>query len=185
MPAPFAETDRLILRTLEESDLPRLVKLLDVWEIVRWLAVVPYPYTMRDAEDFYMDIRESYADGRPQFFTTALKNDNELIGGVGLHTPRNADHAEGEVEIGYWLGMDYWGQGLMTEAARAVAAIGFSWPSTKALVATTDPQNRASQRVLAKLGLRDLGLAARTYPTLRGGDTVIKWMLSRGEWETG
>ncbi len=182
MSAVFAETGRLLLRSLEKSDLPRLVKLLDVWEVVRWLPVVPYPYTLRDAEDFFEEIADSYAQKKPQFFTMAFKHDKALIGGVGLHAPRNPDHAEGDVEIGYWLGRPFWGQGLMTEAVRSVAAIGFSWPSTDALVSTTIPGNGASNRVLSKLGLRNMGLARRNYATLRGEDELLKWRLTRNEW---
>lgn len=183
MPKVFAETERLVLRSLEESDLPRLAKLLDVWEVVRWLVVVPYPYTRQDAQDFYAEINDPHVEEMEQFFALSLKNDDKLIGGVGLHPPRAIDHDDGDLEIGYWLGVAYWGRGLITEAAKRVMEIGFSWPSTKALVSTTDPKNRASRRVLSKLGLRDLGLVPRTYPTLRGGDEVVKWRLTREEWK--
>jgi len=183
LPKVLAETERLVLRSLKESDLPRLAKLLDVWEVVRWLVVVPYPYTLHDARDFFAEINECHGEGKEQFFALSFKDDDRLIGGVGLHPPRAIDHDDGDVEIGYWLGLDYWGRGLITEAAKRVRDIGFSWPSTKALVSTTDPKNMASQRVLTKLGLRNLGLVERTYPTLRGGDEVVKWRLTREERE--
>lgn len=179
----FAETERLVLRSLEKSELPRLVKMLDVWAVVRWLAVVPYPYTMRFAEEFYEEMELSNASGEPQFYAMALKSDNLFIGGVGLHAPRSSGYAQGEIEIGYWLGHEFWGHGLMSEAAHAVAALGFSHKTTKALIATTAPNNKASQNVLSKLGLRNLGVAPRDYSALRGEDLVVKWRVTRKEWE--
>ncbi|MDR3424945.1 MAG: GNAT family N-acetyltransferase [Alphaproteobacteria bacterium] len=179
----FSQTDRLALRVLEKNELPRLVKLFDVWDVVRLLEVVPYPYTMKDAEEFYANIEPCYRAGEPQFYAMALKSDNLLIGGVGLHAPRGSDSAEGDVELGYWLGKDFWGQGLMTEAARVVLGIGFARSATRAIVATTAPNNRASQNVLAKIGLRNLGPAPRDYTALRGNDEVVKWQITREEYE--
>lgn len=179
----FAETERLVLRALERSELPRLVKLLDVWDVVRWLTVVPFPYTMRDAEVFYAEMEPTYRNGAPEFFTLALKSDNFLIGGVGLHAPRTPSPVEGESEIGYWLGQNFWGQGLMSEAARAVVEIGFARATTRAIGATTSPGNKASQAVLRKAGLRDLGIMPRPYAALRGSDEVVRWLVTREEYE--
>jgi len=123
LPAIYGDTDRLILRTLEKNDLPRLVELIGAWDVARWLAVLPYPYTMQNAEEFYSDMENAAACGDPEFYANATRADNLLIGGISLHhPPRGKNAAEGDVEIGYWLGEDYWGRGFMTEAARAVVA---------------------------------------------------------------
>ena len=179
----FARTDRLTLRALEESELPRLTELLGIWDIVRWLTVVPFPYTLRDAETFYADIKPSYEKGAPEFYALALQTDNLLIGGVGLHAPRTPNPLEGESEIGYWLGRDFWGQGLTSEAARAVVNAGFARKGVRAIGATTAPANHASKNVLRKIGLRDMGVMPRPYAALRGGGEVVKWLLTREEWE--
>ena len=183
MSTVYAETDRLFLRALEADELPRLVELIGDWEVVRWLGVVPYPYTMGNAESFYADVEAANARGEPEFYAMALKPNNLLIGGVGLHLPRSNDYAEGDMEIGYWLGKDFWGQGFMSEAARRVASLGFTRPKTRTIIATTEPDNKASQNVLRKTGLRDLGLAPLNYATLRGDKTVVKWSMTREEWE--
>ncbi len=158
------------------------MELLDVWEVARWLTVLPYPYTMRNAEDFYIDMSTAAATGTPQFYAVSLKPDNLLIGGIALHPPRWESAEDGELEIGYWLGKDYWGQGLMTEAARPVVKMAFDRLGTNALVATTALDNMASKNVLQKLGLRNMGTVPRDYSVLRGGDMMIKWMLTRAEW---
>jgi len=179
----FAETERLTLRALEESELPRLVELIGDWDVVRWLMTVPFPYTMRNAEEFYADMMLSYSDDAPEFYTMALKSDNLLIGGVGLHSPRTPNPLKGEIEIGYWLGKDFWGRGLMSEATRIVIDLGFARPSTQAIGAVTAPDNKASQNVLRKAGLRDLGIMPRAYDALRGGNEIRRWLLTRQEYE--
>jgi RimJ/RimL family protein N-acetyltransferase len=179
----FAETERLILRALRQDELPRLTKLIGVWDVARWLSVLPFPYKQTDAEEFYGEIEPFYASGEPQFFAMALKSDGLLIGGVGLHKPRISNPIEGEVEIGYWLGQDFWGKGLMSEATRSIVATGFKRATTKAIGATTSLENKASQKILQKIGLRNLGIFKRDYNTLRGGDQIIKWLLTREEYE--
>ncbi len=184
MPTIYAKTDRLVLRNIEKEELPRLVSLLNVWDIVKWLAVLPFPYTMQHAEEFYADMERADKKGEPQFFALARKSDNILIGGVGLHPPRGTSCIEGDVEIGYWLGLDFWGHGFMTEGTREVISIGFSRPSTRALIATTTVGNAASQNVLQKIGMRNLGIMLRDYSALRGDDKVVKWQMTRNEWES-
>jgi 8-oxo-dGTP diphosphatase len=179
----FAETERLRLRALRRDELPRQVALLGVWDIVRWLSTVPFPYTLRDAEEFFSDMAPSYSCGEPQLYAVALKADDLLIGCVGLHQPRGVAFEDGEVEIGYWLGQDYWGCGFMSEAASAVVDLGFARAETRAICANTTPNNLASQAVLRKLGLRSMGYFPRDYAALRGGDTIMKWVLSRREYE--
>ncbi|MDD3029930.1 MAG: GNAT family N-acetyltransferase [Alphaproteobacteria bacterium] len=179
----YAKTDRLVLRSLEENELPRFAKLLDVWDVVRWLTVVPYPYTLKDAESFYRDSVLNVDPQTPEVYIVAQPNDNLLIGAVGLHEPHSPHYAEGDLEIGYWLNPVFWGQGFMTEAARCALSLGFARASTDAIVATTEPNNKASQNVLQKIGLRAMGMVPRDYKTLRGSDTIVQWHLSRNEWE--
>lgn len=154
-----------------------------MWGVARWLSVLPYPYTLKDAEDFYNEMTAAALDGKPQFYAISLKSDQRLIGGVAVHPPRESDAASDAMEIGYWLGINYWGNGYMVEAASRVIALAFETPSTQALIATTAPANKASQKVLRRIGLKMMGLGPRNYTALRGPDSVLKWQLTRDEWE--
>ena len=58
-----------------------------------------------------------------------------------------------EIEIGYWLAPDYWGKGLATEAAQAVMRYGRDTLGLRQIVAVAQPENKASIRVLKKLGM--------------------------------
>lgn len=68
-------------------------------------------------------------------------------------------HRGPEIEIGYRLKVPYWGKGYATEAARAWLAHGFEELGLERIVAVTDPENVASQRVLEKIGMRREGFA--------------------------
>ena len=106
----YAQTARLILRPLLRADLPRVAELIGDWEVVRWLAVVPYPYSLQDAEAFYERVEAAARAGEPQYFSMQEKSGGP-IGAVGLHLSREAEPQPGELVLGYWLGKPYWNRG--------------------------------------------------------------------------
>jgi RimJ/RimL family protein N-acetyltransferase len=79
----FAQTPRLTLRALEIFDLPRVTELIGDWDVARWLVLVPYPYHLKDAEEFFEKQNTHYAVGKPQFFAIADRKSNCVLGGVG------------------------------------------------------------------------------------------------------
>jgi hypothetical protein len=175
----FAETQRLVLRALTKDDLPVMVELIGHWDVARWLAVVPHPYTMNDAEDYFVKMQAAYASGKPEYFCMIRKQDNQFMGSVGLHAPRLSIPDAQAVEIGYWLGKPYWNNGYMTEAVKAVVDLGFRRPEVDCIVSTTDPDNIPSQNLLRKLGFNYLGIFARTDDALRGGAEITSWRIGR------
>jgi len=74
--------------------------------------------------------------------------DGRALGGVGFHGPPSG----GVVEIGYDLADSVRGHGYATEAARAVCAYALEQPGVELVVAHTEPDNSASQRVVARVG---------------------------------
>lgn len=88
-----------------------------------------------------------------------------LIGDVGFHGPPDAD---GSLEIGYALAPDWRGRGYATEAVGRLCAWAEAQVGVRALTARTDPDNRASARVLARLGFVAVG-AADGYELWRRG----------------
>lgn len=184
-PMIFAETDRLLLRSLEKNDLPRIVELIGDWEVARWLVAVPYPYRLKDAEDYYEKMTAALRKGAPEYFLVQRKSDGQQIGAVGLHPPREADPQPGEFVVGYWLGRDFWGQGLMSEALTPVVDLAFRRRGVALLTSTTDPANRASQNVLQKAGFAYLGIDTRRCDpgALRGSSEVTRWQLTREDYE--
>lgn len=110
------ETERLILRPLELADAARTQKLFPHWEIVRYLnAVVPWPFPEDGAYAFYRDVSlPAIERGEEWSWTLRLKGSpSEHIGAISL-TKGEEDNR------GFWLGLSWQGQGLMTEAVVAV-----------------------------------------------------------------
>jgi len=142
------ETKRLKLRRYKASDAADITRLIGDWDVVKWLTAVPYPYTLSDAKEFIGDPMSKETFG--------LILDGRFAGGIGLHTVSDGDH----LELGYWLGKPYWGQGLMTEAAQAVVADHFA-QSDDNLTSGYLVGNQPSQNVLSKLGFVNTELLAR------------------------
>jgi RimJ/RimL family protein N-acetyltransferase len=110
-----------------------------------------------------------HADDHPVHGIWAIATaDGRLVGNLLLKPiPLSAGESSGpaEVEIGWHLHPDAWGQGYATEAAQAVLHDAFDRGPAKVL-AVTDPDNHASQAVCRRLGMTALGRTTRYYDTV-------------------
>jgi len=143
---PTIETPRLQLRPYQQSDLADLVPLIGAREVAQMTLRIPHPYTEKDAREFLANI-ESDDEVR---LSIRLRSDGRLIGGVGLRLAEQHQNAE----LGYWLGVPYWGNGYATEAARAMLDYGFEELGLHRIHASHFAHNPASGRILRKLGMR-------------------------------
>lgn len=80
------------------------------------------------------------------------KRDNVFLGFCGLQPVFIAER--NEIEIGWWLAREKWGQGLATEAAQAALRDGFERAALNRIIAIAQPANRASTRIMEKIGMR-------------------------------
>jgi len=160
------ETPRLRLRCLRDGDLAALVSLAGDWQVARWLAKMPHPYSETDGRAFIELVNQDHATGRPQRFAIALKESDRVIGGVGLDG--SSGDGSDEPALGYWLGRPYWGRGYASEAVAAVIDYGFGTLGLGTIRAYTDPSNTASQRVLRHCGLEPAGEIDLLEPTRHG-----------------
>jgi len=107
-----------------------------------------------------------------------VKADGQLIGHCGLIPMSASSLPDPEVEVFYAIGKAYWGQGLVTEAARAVIDDGFTRAGLERIVAVAVPANTASRRVMEKLGMRYEGMTSRYYNA-----ELAYYALSRDDWD--
>jgi ribosomal-protein-alanine N-acetyltransferase len=105
----------------------------------------PHPYTKKDAQT-WLDI---VVGSRPET-NFAIAVNNEAIGGIGFSA--QADVGRRSAEIGYWLGENYWGRGIASEALIAVSEHAFANYDLCRLYAHVFEWNPASTRVLEKAG---------------------------------
>ena len=114
-------TARLLLRSLEREDVAAIVRLAGAYEIAATTVQIPHPYAENDARKFLTQANEEFQAGRAVSFAISISPGRGLCGAVGLHLADSHRRAE----LGYWIGMPFWGQGYATEAASAAVAFGF------------------------------------------------------------
>ena len=145
------ETKRLILRPWTENDAESLYKYAQnpsVGLIAGWL-----PHT--SVENSREVIRKILS--APETYAVVLKETNEPIGSVGImfdNTIHSADMQEGDAEIGYWIGVPYWGLGLIPEAVICLLKRCFDELGIKRVWCGYFDGNTRSRRVMDKCGFR-------------------------------
>jgi RimJ/RimL family protein N-acetyltransferase len=149
---PAHETHRLRLAPLCQGDAEALRRLTNDPAITGSVHFLPPSFTFSDAEAL---IRRRDG-GRDCFLGAWSRSDETLIGVVGTHL-RGAN----QVEVGYWIGSAFHGQGYATEAALGVIAILRRRFPEREVIAECRRANAASWRVLEKLGFRLTGEAGQ------------------------
>ena len=159
-------TPRLRLRPLAEKDLDQLVTLIGDWEVARWLARVPHPYGAEDARKFIGEVGRRMAQMRELHYGIALRDEDLLIGGMGLVAGDQSD------ELGYWIGRPYWGRGYAGEAVPPLLSLAFNRLQRTRVFARILPDNHASRRLLEKLGFSYEGDRLTHFP-IRARDMML------------
>lgn len=144
------ETERLILRQFHVADFDDLAELLMDAEVMEFST--SGALSSREVAEKLETFRGHWP--KWGFGQTAVvhKEDRKVIGYCGLVQFDDID-GRTEIEIGYRLNRNYWGQGFATEAARAIRDFGFNVLSLKRMISIIDPMNHRSIRVAEKNGL--------------------------------
>jgi ribosomal-protein-alanine N-acetyltransferase len=173
---PRLQTSRLLLRPLELADAPQTQVLFPHWEIVRYLAkTVPWPYPPDGAHSYYRDVALPAMEREEQWhWTLRLKTEpDQLIGSISLI--RN-----GPINRGFWLGLPWHGQGLMTEACEAVTDFWFNTLKFPVLRAPKAVVNTASRRISERSGMRLV--ATEEHEFVSGRLPAEIWEITAEEW---
>jgi len=134
------------LREYKKSDADRLVQLANNMSVSRYLVYTfPYPYTRKDA-DWWIAIgaKENGAEIK------VIEYHGEFIGSVGIN--REPGWKSHIAEVGYWLGEEYWGRHIATDALKLMCDLVFSENRYRKLFAPVLAPNKASMKVLEKNG---------------------------------
>lgn len=174
---PTLETERLTIRPYRKADIPELLPLVGTREVAATTLRIAHPYTEQDARAFLKLAKEP----DKLWLAITLRADGRQIGGIGLRIDEQHRHAE----LGYWLGVPYWGHGYATEAGREMLRYAFDGLKLHRVFATHFRHNPSSGRVLKKLGMRYEG--RQREHLLKWGEFVDSEMYGvlRHEWDTG
>lgn len=162
------ETRRLILRLMRPEDVGGLLKVFSDPKVMRSFGTEPFNRDQMEKWVWRNIIhQQKYGYG---LFTAVHKDDHVIVGDCGL------EHMEvlgqQEVELGYDFRSDYWGQGLASEAARAVRDFALFTLHMPRIISLIRPDNIASQRVSEKIGMK------REQNLMRGEQKYFLYSLS-------
>jgi len=151
---PTLRTERLVLRPFTSADAADVRRLADDPDVANNTLTIPHPYPEGQAESWIATHAPGFEQGRLAIFAVTAAEHGALLGAIGL----SIEAAHARAELGYWLGREFWGRGLATEAARAVVAFGLEELRLERIGAGHFPHNPASGRVLEKAGLEREGV---------------------------
>jgi RimJ/RimL family protein N-acetyltransferase len=145
------ESRRLTLRRLTEADLANLVELDSDPMVMRYLSggtATPPDVIEREILPAFLRSYEPEGFG---VWAAVETSSGQFVGWIALRPTKHG--ADGEASLGYRLRRSAWGKGYATEGARVLIRRGFAELGARRVVATTYQDNRASRRVLEKLGM--------------------------------
>ena len=174
---PVLETERLILRELNENDIEDLYEIFSSEEVMKYYGMFPFKN-----KDELLKIIESFSKGfeeeRVIRWGIQTKADGKIIGTCGFH---NWSQKHFRAEIGYELSKAFWHKGYMSEAIKTILQYGFAHMNLNRIEGIVYPENLASQNTLIRLGFREEGLL-REYMCFRDQMTnVLMFSLLKKE----
>lgn len=173
--AKTLQTARLILRPPRIEDAKAIEALANDIRIAQNTLRLPHPYTVADAETFIASTDKG--EGEAAFIVT-LRN-GAPIGVAGI-----AKLNGNAPELGYWLGVSFWGHGYATEAARTVIDHAFTKFGYEELQSGARISNPASRRVLEKCGFQWCGVGLYRIRSIASSAPIDRFRLDRGIWRS-
>ena len=177
------ETDRLILRFWNESDAEDLYKYAsnpDVGPIAGW----PVHTSVENSKDIIKGVLSE-----PDTYAVVLKETGHPVGSIGLMRGEasNIGISDMEAEIGYWIGVPYWGQGLIPEAVNEIMRYGFDELKLEKIWCGYFDGNEKSKRVQEKCGFHYSHTSENVHCAIEGDlrtehvtcITKEEWLLSK------
>ena len=170
LPSRVIRTERLILRPAEMTDAAAIAAGLGDFEVARWLARVPFPYDLEEAERFLNWEKAQRHFGEDRVFVI------DQDGFIGLVSLRG----RGEAPIlGYWLARACWGRGLMSEAVGAVIAETFADGAISEIRSGVFDGNDRSLAIQLRFGFEILGRSRQHNLALQRDLDHIDTILTR------
>lgn len=147
-PFPDLETERLLLRKIDEGDIDMLLRLRSDINVMRYIDR-PIAKTREDVLPLYNKMKETAETNTGISWVITLKETGEMIGQVGFWRIDQENHRG---EIGYMLRPEFFGKGLVSEAIKATLTHAFRELKFHSVEANVNTGNLASIKILEKHG---------------------------------
>lgn len=174
------ETERLILRPWTASDAESL------YEFAKDPRVGPMAgWAVHTSVEDSLQIIETVLSA-PETYAVVLKSENRAIGSVGLMVGEQSSNTTGdhEAEIGYWIGVPFWGNGLIPEAVREMMKYAFETLNMQTLWCGYFDGNEKSKRVQEKCGFKfHHTVRDKPWPLINEIHSEHITRITREEWQ--
>jgi RimJ/RimL family protein N-acetyltransferase len=147
--------------------------------LVTATTTLPEPYPDGGAAWWIADVLPRQAAGQEHVFAMRVE-DGEIAGVVGL---ADVQGPGGSAELGYWVGVPYWGRGYATAGCVMAVDFAFGWLSLAEVNAFPLRENGASRRVLEKAGFRLEGIIPNRYPKWSPERSLAHYRITRADIE--
>lgn len=174
---PTLRTERLILRPFSASDAPVVQRLASAREVAENTLSIPHPYPEGAAEAWIATHDDDWEQRRLVHF--GIESGGEIVGAMGLILKLDHDMAE----VGYWIGVPYWGRGYAGEAVAAVIRYGFEEWELNRIFGAHFGRNGASGRVMARAGMKWEGVLRQHIKKWDEYRDVVFYGILRDEWQ--
>ncbi len=148
----YLETERFTVRQWELHDATALWKIMSDSRVHRYTGDTPWSME-RATKYIQLMLDKNFRTLEVFHGACILKNSQVLIGFTGLNP-----YLQKQPEIEWQFGVPFWGKGYATEIGKAVIASAFATTGIEAIYGMVNPQNKASMRVMEKIGMTCLGL---------------------------
>ncbi|MEM8642520.1 MAG: GNAT family protein [Cyanobacteria bacterium P01_G01_bin.54] len=183
MPLPTLKTQRLVLRPFTLADAPTVQKLGSAYDVASKTLSMPHPYPDGMAEAWIAPHEPDWDNKTWITLALTLKKDDtepqEIMGAVSLKLCLIHQRAG----LAYWLGMPYWNQGYMTEAAYALVKYGFEELNLNRIEAGHHRSNPASGRVMQKIGMQHEGINRQYILRFGKFEDRVMYGLLASDWK--
>ncbi|TME34463.1 MAG: GNAT family N-acetyltransferase [Chloroflexi bacterium] len=173
MKVPELLTPRLRLRGWREGDVERMAEIYTDPEVMRYLR----PLDLEGTRQQLLRFERQWEELGFGIWAVEERASDRLIGRIGLMWHDDWTATPHDAEVGWTLERSSWGQGVATEGGAASLGFGFEQRGLERIISIAHRENRASQRVMEKLGLRPEG------ETAWRGQPVTWYAIARSEWQ--
>lgn len=172
---PILKTKRLLFRQFTLDDVDRLHQIYSQPEMMRYIGDGSVP-TYEQTKDWVQRQMDTYDQNQRDLWATVEKKSGSFIGRCGLISWEI--ESVKELEVGYLIDRNYWGEGFGTEAAQGIRDFAFQTYDISQLISLVQYSNQASRRVAEKNGMH----LWKIIP-FHGVSNVCVYRIQRKEWE--
>jgi ribosomal-protein-alanine N-acetyltransferase len=164
------------LRELSVNDAKLITSFMN-YKIAKNLYDIPYPYTMKNAVDFIRSSHSDFNSLNAIQFAIEYKSVNDSLSFVGVIGLKGIDLVDRKASLGYWIGEEYWGKGIVTTAVQLVISYAFSELGLEEIYDYVFHENKPSIRVLEKNGMNQIGEINEYHSVSGMYRTSLKYMI--------